>query len=1500
MVVDKNTINFYEHPHKFQRDACGVGFIADRLGRNRETIIPNALTMLSRLSHRGGIASDGESGDGAGIMIGIPHDIFESCFQHSDIKRSPQEEYAVGVLFTSRDEEEWSKECIQRVVENEGLRLFLWRTVPVDSEVLGAIARQREPVIRHFFISRGESCIENFEWKLFLARKAFENKARERFGIRNLSNYIVSLSTKTIVYKGMIKPDLLSSYYEDLRDPRIKSSFALVHQRFSTNTLPCWSLAQPFRVLGHNGEINTLRGNINWMRSRELMIRESYGDETFEKLKCICTPSASDSAILDNVIDLIHKSGQSLSYASSIIMPEAWENSKQVSSELKSFYEYHSLRTEPWDGPALVCFADGDVVGAKLDRNGLRPARYCQTADDLLILASEAGVVDYHEEHLLEKGILGPGESILLDRIDGRILKDSEIKYELANFYPYESFNRIHSLEDVEGLSLQTTISDLDKRINLFSYTKEDLLLIISPMANEGKEAISSMGNDASLGFSATKIFSLFDFFRQLFAQVTNPPIDAIREKDMTSLRTYLGKKGNLISPHLERISSICLKSPILTNSQITEISKIKQDDLMLSRVSICYDYQQTKLSEAIEYLRKDVRSLVKSGQTIIVLSDVSLNEGTLAIPSILAVSAVHHDLINHDLRGKCSIVLESGEPREVHHFCVLLGYGADAINPYLVLDLVSYGQKKHGLTSAISDRRRQDNYIQAVNQGLLKVMSKMGISVVQSYRGAQVFEVLGLSQELVDEYFTWTPSRLGGLTIEDIDRRLIRMTKDRALSSLPHTGKYQWRRGGESHLHSPDVIVSLQRAASLSSRDEFKDFCSSVDDQEEMITLRGGLGFTSVGSIEINEVESVDTILSRFATGAMSLGSISREAHETIAIGMNSIGGKSNSGEGGEDPDRFVSGSDDRCSYIKQVASGRFGVTSHYLVNCKEIQIKIAQGAKPGEGGQLPGHKVDAYIAKVRHSSEGVTLISPPPHHDIYSIEDLAQLIFDLKSVNPQARISVKLVSSSGVGTIAAGVAKAKADVILISGADGGTGASPLTSIKHAGLPWELGLSETHRTLLDSGLRTRVRLQVDGQLRTPKDLAVATILGAEEWGIGTGALIVLGCIMMRKCHLNSCPVGIATQNPILRERFRGQPQSLVNYLILLAEGLREIMAELGVKSVNDLVGRIDLLKIVQNKVDNYKLDLSEILRISNTGTNRVFDLLAQDHQLEQRLDRAYLLPNLKEAIHLGKPKSLNIVLKNTDRAVGAMISGEITRLYGAEGLAPGSVRLYCKGTAGQSFMAFACKGLTAILEGDVNDYLGKGLCGGQVIIKSLQSKQDSNSHLVCGNVALYGATSGQVHIQGRAGERFAVRNSGAVAIVEGVGCHGCEYMTGGTVVILGEVGLNFAAGMSGGKVFIYDPKDLLEDRINISSVSIHRALSKDSEAVLYRLIKQHAVLTDSSVAIRILDAWKDELNCFRLILPVQDAAPLLKDVDKNEKIMTSRVNVYHQEVSYV
>jgi glutamate synthase (NADPH) large chain len=1468
----------------FEHDACGIGLVCtlNRVADN--SIVLQGLTILERMHHRGGSGCDERSGDGAGILVQLPHAFLSREFPVAGGLPDPGD-YALGMLFLPTETAQ-RQACIQwfeDAAAEHHLPVLGWRRVPVNSDVLGTVSRSSEPAIWQVLVGRGSCSPSDFPRRLFSVRRAIEKKieasilpAREQF-------FVVSLSDSTVVYKGMLTVDQLRQYFPDLRDALFCSRIAIVHSRFSTNTFPSWSLAQPFRYLAHNGEINTLRGNRNWMRARE---RRLLDDPSFTGLAGafpLLSDRDSDSASLDKAVELLSTTGRSLPHALMMLVPEAWENHQHLSASRRAFYEYHACLTEAWDGPAAIAFADGRYAGGILDRNGLRPGRYSITADGLVILASEAGVLPLDDSDVIEQGRLEPGRMFLVDLHEGRIVPDDEIKERVAARKPYGSWLRgnLLTLEDLQPAAPASVPVDEELNVlqRLFGYTEEDVRLLIAPMATGSQEATGSMGDDTPIAILSEKPRLVFDYFRQLFAQVTNPPLDAIREELVTSLFSNIGAERPLATETAEHCRMLRLEHPILTDIQLATIRACIDPDFVTSEIAITYDPDsgENALDVALHGILEQAGQAVSNGSSVLVLSDRDCGPGKAPIPSLLATAAVHHHLIGAGTRSRCSIIVESAEPREVHHFATLIGYGAAAVNPYLALATAA----STSLSAEPEERARaQAHYQKAICKGLLKVMSKMGISTLQSYRGAQIFEAVGISRSVIDRHFAGTPSRIGGLTMGDIGRearlRYEAAYPDRSPAfgaALETGGRYQWRRDGEHHLFNPLSVARLQQAVRQDDWASYTDFATSVNDQSRTAgTLRGMLEFAEGSPIPIDEVEAWTDIVKRFKTGAMSYGSISLETHETLAVAMNRIGGRSNTGEGGEDPDRFDRASERR-SRIKQVASGRFGVTIGYLASADEIQIKMAQGAKPGEGGQLPGEKVYPWIARTRHSTPWVGLISPPPHHDIYSIEDLAQLIHDLKNANPAARISVKLVSEVGVGTIAAGVAKAKAEVVLISGHDGGTGASPQTSIMHAGLPWELGLAETHQTLLLNGLRERIRVECDGQLKTGRDVAIAALLGADEFGFATAPLVAMGCIMMRKCHLNTCPVGIATQDPDLRAKFAGKPEHVINYLHFVAEELRAVMAQLGFRTVDEMVGRTDCLR-QRSEAPHWKaatLDLSPLLaRPERPAYLGEFTRDDQDHGLDRALDMQ-LLPAIEEALHNGERIEIQRPIENINRTVGTILSGWLASRHGAEDLPEDTVRLLFHGTAGQSFMAFGAPGITAIVRGQVNDYLGKGLSGARVIVRPPKTAPpDADRQVLVGNVALYGATSGEVFVRGRAGERFAVRNSGVRAVVEGVGDHGCEYMTGGRVVVLGTTGRNFAAGMSGGIAYVWDERGAFTSRCNTSMVNLLPLEENEYERELLDLLSAHHRHTKSTIAAQLLADWPAASRCFVVVMPTE------------------------------
>ncbi|GAW32235.1 glutamate synthase large subunit [Carboxydocella sp. JDF658] len=1476
---------------QFEHDACGIGFVANIKGKKSNEIVRQALTILLNLDHRGGQGSETNTGDGAGILMQIPHAFLVKECARLGIDLPEPGQYGVGMLFLPVDPEERAacEQKLEEIIAEEGQVLLGWRTVPTDNSSLGEMARKAQPFIRQVFIAppRPQSDRMAFERKLYVIRKRAEKEIRHGDHPGGKYFYFASLSASTIVYKGMLTPEQVDRFYIDLQDPAVETALALVHSRFSTNTFPSWERAHPYRYLIHNGEINTLRGNVNWMHARQAVCESELFGEDMAKILPVIDPDGSDSAMFDNCLEFLYLTGRSLPHAMMMMIPEPWQNHESMSPEKKAFYEYHSCLMEPWDGPAAMAFTDGRIIGAVLDRNGLRPSRYYVTEDDLIIMASEVGVLEVPQEKVIIKERLRPGRMLLVDTEAGRIISDDELKHQIATEHPYEEWLKEHlvALEDLpEGpvapeLDHQTVL----KKQLAFGYTFEELKDTLAPMAEKGMEPVGSMGMDAPLAVLSDRPRLLYDYFKQLFAQVTNPPIDAIREEIITATVTNLGPEGNLLKPEPTSCRQIKIQTPILSNEELAKIRYLRREGAKSVTLPILFRAADGArgMEQALEDLCRAADAAIDAGCNYLILSDRGVDAYNAPIPALLALSCVNHHLVRNGRRTKASLILESGEPREVHHFAVLLGYGAGAINPYLAFETLD-DMINQGMLPGISREKAIKNYIKAVTKGVVKVLSKMGISTIQSYRGAQIFEAIGLSQEFIDKYFTWTPSRVGGIGLDIVAQEAL-MRHQRAFSAqegldqtLDPGSDYQWRRNGEDHLFNPETIHLLQEACRRGDYQLYKKYAALINDQtQKHFTLRGLFKFKPKRKpIPLNEVESVESICRRFKTGAMSFGSISKEAHECLAIAMNRIGGKSNTGEGGEDPARFKPdpNGDLRRSAIKQVASGRFGVTSEYLVNADEIQIKMAQGAKPGEGGQLPGRKVYPWVAAVRHSTPGVELISPPPHHDIYSIEDLAQLIHDLKNANSNARINVKLVSEVGVGTIAAGVAKGRADVVLISGYDGGTGASPRTSIKHAGLPWELGLAETHQTLVLNNLRDRIVVEVDGKLMTGRDVVIATLLGAEEYGFATAPLVVMGCVMMRVCHMDTCPVGIATQNPELRKNFQGKPEHVVNFMRFVAQEIREIMAELGFRTIDEMVGRTDVLE-VNEAIEHWKarhLDLSPLLYQPDVPeTVGRYCRTQQDHGLDKSLDRRELLDICRPAIERGEKVTATLPIRNINRVVGTIVGSEITRRYGSEGLPEDTIWLKFKGSAGQSFGAFIPRGMTLELEGDANDYIGKGLSGGKIIVyPPLEAKFKPEENIIIGNVALYGATSGEAYFRGVAGERFCVRNSGAYAVVEGVGDHGCEYMTGGRVVVLGKTGRNFAAGMSGGIAYVLDEDGTFPQRCNKEMVLLERLENGREIEEVKTMITKHARYTGSALAEAVLADWDNKITQFVKVIP--------------------------------
>jgi glutamate synthase (ferredoxin) len=1492
----------------FEHDACGFGFVVDIAGRPSHAIVRDALTVLLNLEHRGATGSEKNTGDGAGLTIQIPHRFLSEVAARSGIRLRGRGGYGVGVVFLPADRL-GRVECFrlfERVVEEEGLHFLGWREVPTDNTGLGASAKASQPFIRQVFIDRPEGVVEDlaFERKLYVVRRLVE-KAISRSAIPSRGDfYIPSLSCRTVVYKGMLNASQLTTFYPDLSDERVESAIAMVHSRFSTNTFPSWARAHPYRYISHNGEINTLRGNVNWMHARQSQFSSKlFGNDLTKALPAIDT-EGSDSAILDNTLELLYLSGRSLAHALMMMVPEPWQHHESMAPDKKAFYEFHACLMEPWDGPASIAFTDGIRIGATLDRNGLRPARYYVTADGRVVMASEAGVLDIPADQIVAKGRLQPGRMFLVDTAEQRIVSDDELKHRVATEHPYQEWLR-EWLVKLTELPPPPRVIEPDhetvlRRQEVFGYTAEDVRLLINPMAATGTEPVGAMGNDQALAVLSERPQLLYSYFKQLFAQVTNPPIDAIREEIIMATEMAIGPEGNLLEPGPESSHQLELPSPVLSNDELEKIRHLSAGDTSggpdahgFKTITLPTLYRVgdggAGLRKAIEALRDRASEAIAEGHNIIILSDRGHNADEAPMPALLAVSAVHHHLVRSGTRTLAGLVLESGEPREVHHFALLLGYGASAVNPYLAFETV-HDQVRLGLIAGAGEVAEK-KYRKAIAKGIVKVISKMGISTIQSYHGAQVFEALGLNQDFIDEYFTGTPTRIGGIGI-DVVAREVKMRQDRAYppnrpiyhKQLGTGGNVQYRVDGEHHLFNPLSIAQLQYSTRSGSYPAFKEYSKLIDDQSEgLCTLRGLMEFkpNHRHPLSVDDVEPVSEIVKRFKTGAMSYGSISQETHETLAIAMNRLGGKSNTGEGGEDPARFevMANGDSMKSAIKQVASGRFGVTSEYLVSAREIQIKMAQGAKPGEGGQLPGTKVYPWIAKVRHSTPGVGLISPPPHHDIYSIEDLAELIHDLKNANPGARISVKLVSEVGVGTIAAGVAKAHADVILISGHDGGTGASPLSSIKHAGLPWELGIAETNQVLLVNDLRSRVAVEVDGQMKTGRDVVIGALLGAEEFGFSTAPLVTLGCVMMRVCHLNTCPVGVATQDPELRKRFSGDPQYVVNFMTFVAQEVREYMAQLGFRTFEEMVGHSERLEM-RRAIDHWKahnLDFSRILFQPKVPKSTLRTCqIGQEHKLEQSLDATTLIPLCAPALERGEKVEADLPVHNTNRVVATSLGSEVTRRYGAAGLPEDTIRLHFRGSAGQSFGAFVPNGVTLTLEGDANDYLGKGLSGGKIVLfPDRDATFVAEENVITGNVALYGGTSGEAYIRGIAGERFAVRNSGVNAVVEGVGDHGCEYMTGGKVVVIGKTGRNFAAGMSGGIAYVLDESGEggaagggFERVCNKEMVQLFPLSDPKEIAQIRRLLERHVEYTDSPRARALLDEWDTTVNRFVRVVP--------------------------------
>ena len=1488
----------------YEHDSCGVAMVADMHGRRSRDIVDKAITALLNMEHRGAQGAEPNTGDGAGILLQVPDAFLRAVV---DFELPAEGSYATGIAFLPQSSRDAAAACesVEKIIEAEGLTFLGWRDVPIDDSSLGALARDAMPTFRQVFI--GGASGMDLERRAYVVRKRAEHelgtKGPGQDGPGRETVYFPSLSGQTFAYKGMLTTPQLKAFYLDLQDERMTSALGIVHSRFSTNTFPSWPLAHPFRRVAHNGEINTVTGNENWMRAREALIKtDVFGSHAdVDKIFPVCTPGASDTARFDEVLELLHLGGRSLPHAMLMMIPEAWERHESMDPARRAFYEYHSSLMEPWDGPASVCFTDGTVIGAVLDRNGLRPSRIWVTEDGLVVLASEAGVLNLDPSTVVQKMRLQPGRMFLVDTAQGRIVSDEEVKAELAAEQPYQDWldAGLFRIADLPpGDYVRMPHHRVVLRQQAFGFTYEELNLLVAPMARSGAEALGSMGTDTPVAVLSARPRMLYDYFQQLFAQVTNPPLDAIREEVVTSLQGTVGPEGDLLNPNADSCRQIVLSNPILRNAELSKLICVDPDHeirghkhgLRAAVIRCLYPVARggQGLKEALDDVRAKVSAAIREGARIIVLSDRESSESLAPIPSLLSVSAVHHHLVRDRTRTQVGLVVEAGDAREVHHMAALCGFGAAAINPYMAFESIE-DMVDRGIITGITSDQAKANYTKAAGKGVLKVMSKMGISTLASYTGAQLFQAIGISQQVLDDYFTGLHCPVGGIDLEDIAADVasrhalayLDRPDERAHRELEVGGEYQWRREGEYHLFNPDTVFKLQHATRTGQYTIFKEYTKLVDDQSaRFASLRGLLKFRTGDdavrpAVPLDEVEPVSEIVKRFSTGAMSYGSISAEAHETLAIAMNRLGGRSNSGEGGESVDRFDhdANGDWRRSAIKQVASGRFGVTSHYLTNCTDIQIKMAQGAKPGEGGQLPGHKVYPWVAEVRHSTPGVGLISPPPHHDIYSIEDLAQLIHDLKNANPSARVHVKLVSENGVGTVAAGVSKAHADVVLISGHDGGTGATPLTSQKHAGAPWELGLAETQQTLLLNGLRDRIVVQVDGQLKTGRDVVVAALLGGEEFGFATAPLVVAGCIMMRVCHLDTCPVGVATQNPLLRQRFNGKPEFVENFFRFIAEEVRELMADLGFRTVNEMVGQVGALDTKQAAAHwkAHKLDLSPVLLEPESAfmNQDLYCSSRQDHGLDKALDQQ-LIAQSREALDTGTAVAFRTTIANVNRTVGTMLGHELTKVHGGQGLPDGTIDITFDGSAGNSFGAFLPKGITLRVYGDANDYVGKGLSGGRIAVRPSESAPAefvAEDNIIAGNVVLFGATSGQAFLRGQVGERFAVRNSGAHAVVEGVGDHGCEYMTGGKVAILGPTGRNFAAGMSGGIAYVYDLHGTLSDNLNGEMVELER-LDDDDVGWLHGILVAHVDATNSAVGQRVLSDWESHLKHFVKVMP--------------------------------
>ena len=1489
---------------ELEHDSCGIGCIANIKGIQSSTIVKDALTMLENMEHRGGTGSDPDSGDGAGILLQVPHDFLTSKANELSISLPKFGEYGVGMIFFPRIKSvrDACKTMMKELAEEMDFTILGYRTVPVDHTIPGSESRRVEPIIEQVFLTHSTAKNEELERKLFLFRNYATHKINAEVIGSNGVYYLPSLSYKVIIYKGQLRTDQLRSYFLDLQNEELKSALAVVHSRFSTNTFPNWKLAQPFRYIAHNGEINTIKGNVTKMKSKEAIMKSSYySDEEFRKLLPITNPNYSDSANLDALVEMLTINGRTLPHVMMMLVPEAWQDNRLMNKKRKAFYKYHASMMEPWDGPAALIFSDGNMVGATLDRNGLRPARYCITKDDRLIISSEAGALPIPFENIEKNGRIQPGKMLIADLKKGEIRYDDEIKKEVTSRQPYEEWTNKHrvKLRLLKPKKVNNKVVDsklLHVLQQVHGYTAEDLKLILKPMIEKATEPVGSMGADTPLAVLSNQPQHISNYFKQLFAQVSNPPIDPIRERMVMSLFTRVGKSLNLLEETPEHTKQIHISQPVLLDSDLEKFKNLNNIGLDYAVLNSTFsaDGLPGRLEQGLDELCSTAIKAVNEGKSVLIISDKAINENRAPIPSLIAIGAVHHHLVENNLRTEVGLIVEAGDVWETHHFATIIGYGASAVNPYLALETIRNIVDSKEINNSINLNKAFENYQNAIGYGLLKILSKIGISTLQSYQSSQIFEALGLSKRVVDRCFKGTITRIEGLDFDGIARESL--TKHNTAfktqnKRLEVGGVYQWRQRGEKHLFNPDTIHLLQHSTRTNNFGLYKKYAQHINDQtKDSLTLRGLLEFRKRAPIPIEEVEPVENIFKRFATGAMSFGSISHEAHSTLAIAMNRIGAKSNSGEGGEDEIRFEkkANGDWERSAIKQVASGRFGVTSNYLSNADELQIKIAQGAKPGEGGQLPGHKVDDWIGRVRHATPGVGLISPPPHHDIYSIEDLAQLIFDLKNANRTARINVKLVSEAGVGTVAAGVSKANADVVLISGADGGTGASPISSIRHAGLPWELGLAEAHQTLVKNNLRNRITVQTDGQIRTGRDLAIATLLGAEEWGVATAALVVEGCIMMRKCHLNTCPVGIATQDENLRKLFTGDPDHVVNFFTFLANDLREIMASLGFRTINEMVGKTEILKI-RNNIEHWKLkdlDLSPILYKEYTPDSiGTFKQVEQEHELESVLDRK-LIEAAYDAIHCNEVASADFKIRNTDRSVGAMLSNEISKVHGSKGLPDNTITIKFEGSAGQTFGGFLASGVSFKLEGEANDYFGKGLSGGQIsIYPSANTTFKASENIIIGNVSFYGATSGKAYINGLAGERFAVRNSGAELVVEGVGDHACEYMTGGRVIILGKTGKNFAAGMSGGIAYILSDEKSFTKRCNMEMVGIE-SLDEHDEKYILSMLDRHIKETDSQLGRKLFNDWGNTKSKFLKVIPHEYKAIL----EKKKMVKTSKV----------